>query len=83
MKKQKLIKLALNKKSISDLNGVNGGVSTLNTLYKECGTGPVTVYTCPSIRFVCNASIRYACTTYNSVNRCKTIEVDANTLPIC
>ncbi|WP_298516852.1 hypothetical protein [uncultured Kordia sp.] len=80
MKKKKLKNLNVNKSTISNLNkNVKGGAAAPNTLYFVCGTGPQTIFTCPTAY----CSILSPCDTYNSMNRCKTIEVDSNTIPIC
>ncbi len=82
MKKKKLKSLDIKKSTISQLNKntLNGGALVPNTHYVVCGTGPQTI--------ICtfNCTFQIGCggtTTYNSQNRCKTIEVDQNTLPIC
>lgn len=80
MKKKNLKNLSVKKSTISNLNKVTGGApAPSNTLYIVCGTGPQTIYTCPTA--FCSIFIK--CNPYNSMNRCKTIEVDGNTLPIC
>lgn len=79
MKKKKLKSLDIKKSTVSKLNKntLNGGALVPNTHYVVCGTGPQTI--------ICtfNCTFQFDCDTYNSQNRCKTIEVDANTLPIC
>lgn len=79
MKKKKLKNLNVKKSTISKLNTNNiiAGLQ-VRTNYDQCGTGPVTIY-CHT-RF---CSVFQACDTYNSMNRCKTIEVDKDTFPIC
>ncbi|PTX62367.1 hypothetical protein C8N46_103467 [Kordia periserrulae] len=76
MKKKNLTNLSVKKSTISNLN--KGGLSVPQTDYRVCGTGPETIYYC--VTKYC--SLLSPCD-YNSVNRCKTIEVDGNTLPIC
>ena len=79
MKKKKLKSLDIKKSTISNLNkhSLNGGAAAPNTLYIVCGTGPQTI--------ICTVLCTFGnpCGIYNSRNRCKTIEVDPNTLPIC
>lgn len=79
MKKKKLKSLDIKKSTISNLNKntLNGGALVPQTHYVVCGTGPQTII----CTFTCTFQIE--CETYNSQNRCKTIEVDQNTLPIC
>ncbi|WP_046759392.1 hypothetical protein [Kordia jejudonensis] len=79
MKKKSLKNLNVKKTTVSNLN--KGGAA-IRTYYTVCGTGPQTIvctYNCPSQ--LCTLLID--CDTYNSQNRCKTIEVDPTTLPIC
>ncbi|WP_420572922.1 hypothetical protein [Kordia sp.] len=76
MKKKNLKNLSVKKLTISNLTGEAQKGGTIRTFYKYCGTGPETIFTCPQT----NGGL--ACT-YNSQNRCETIEVDGNTLPIC
>ena len=88
MKKKNLKNLSVKKSTISNLNedALKGGA--IRTFYTVCGTGPHTI-ACTFQAPTCGVSL--ACTfvepdcggTYNSMNRCKTIEVDQNTLPIC
>jgi hypothetical protein len=81
MKKKNLKSLSVKKSTISSLNKrmVKAGAAAPNTNYFVCGTGPQTIFTCPSAF----CSIFEPCDTYNSKNRCETIERDTNTLPIC
>ncbi|AXG70804.1 hypothetical protein KORDIASMS9_03050 [Kordia sp. SMS9] len=79
MKKKNLKNLKVRKATISSLNKNAGGAAAPNTNYLVCGTGPLTIYTCPSV--YCSVFVK--CDPYNSMNRCKTIEVDTTTLPIC
>ncbi|MFK7748499.1 MAG: hypothetical protein AB8B65_08920 [Kordia sp.] len=81
MKKKKLKSLSVNKSTISSLNkrAVKAGAAAPNTNYFVCGTGPNTIFTCPTAF----CTIFSPCDDYNSRNRCKTVEVDPNTLPIC
>ena len=75
MKKKSLKNLSVRKSTISSLNKneVKAGLA-IRTYYKQCGTGPATIYSCETEGEPC---------TYNSRERCKTNEVDANTIPIC
>lgn len=79
MKKKKLKNLDIRKATVSSLNkdAIKAGLA-IRTYYTICGTGPETIY-CPTQ--LCTVLIQ--CDTYNSQNRCKTVEVDPNTLPIC
>lgn len=83
MKKKKLKSLDIKKSTISKLNKntLNGGALVPKTHYAVCGTGPQTIICTFNCTFDCTFQIE--CETYNSQNRCKTIEVDQNTLPIC
>lgn len=83
MKKKNLKSLSVKKSTISNLNkNVKGGAAVPNTHYIVCGTGPETIVCTYRCTFNCTF-VEPNCGTYNSMNRCKTIEVDANTLPIC
>ncbi|WP_046744485.1 hypothetical protein [Kordia zhangzhouensis] len=75
MKKKSLKSLSVKKSTISNLNKdeILAGLA-IRTYYTICGTGPLTIYGCPTNGLDC---------TYNSRERCKTNEVDGNTLPIC
>ncbi|KAB8154922.1 hypothetical protein EZY14_003315 [Kordia sp. TARA_039_SRF] len=81
MKKKNFKNLSVKKSTISNLNKdfAKGGAAVPKTDYRVCGTGPATIYTCQTVY----CSVFVQCDTYNSMNRCKTIEVDANTVPIC
>ncbi len=81
MKKKSLKNLSVNKSTVSSLNKrmVKAGAAAPDTNYFVCGTGPQTIFTCPTAF----CSVLSPCDTYNSMNRCKTIEVDPTTLPIC
>ncbi|MEM6718936.1 MAG: hypothetical protein AAF611_06470 [Bacteroidota bacterium] len=80
MKKKNLKNLSVKKSTISNLNKTRGGAGTFTKDYAVCGTGPASIFTCPNTVY---CSVLIKCDPYNSINRCKTIEVDANTLPIC
>lgn len=73
MKKKNLKNLSLNKSSISNLDAVSGGAASIS------------VFICTGLTFfrTCTVLTANDCGTYNSVNRCQTIEVDRFTRPIC
>ncbi|WP_430412844.1 hypothetical protein [Kordia sp.] len=83
MKKKKLKSLDIKKSTVSNLNKstLTGGALVPNTHYVVCGTGPQTIICTFNCTF--NCTFQLGCGTYNSQNRCKTIEVDPSTLPIC
>ncbi|MEM6685138.1 MAG: hypothetical protein AAF617_05020, partial [Bacteroidota bacterium] len=68
--------LSVKKSTISSLNKTFGGTAK-NTIYIICGTGP------ESIRCTFRCTFTGCGTTFNSRDRCETIEVDKNTIPIC
>jgi hypothetical protein len=74
MKKKNLKNLSINKSKVSNLNkeDIIAGLAIITYYYQQCGTGPQTI--------ACTGGI--ICT-YNSVQRCQTIEVDYATRPIC
>ncbi len=80
MKKKNLKNLSINKSKVSNLNkdDIMAGLAIktyfyqCGTDYAQCGTGPQTI--------ACTGGL--VCT-YNSVERCQTIEVDRYTVPIC
>jgi hypothetical protein len=74
MKKKNLKTLDIKKSIVSNLNKeeILAGLAILTHYYTQCGTGPQTI--------ACTGGI--LCT-YNSVQRCKTNEVDYGTRPIC
>ena len=80
MKKKSIKHLKLGKKTVSKLNKneVAGGVAP-ESFYVPCPTPPITIYCTFNCTTGCGTQIK----TCNSVQRCQTIEVDAQTLPIC
>jgi hypothetical protein len=80
MKKKNLKSLKLEKSTVSNLNKneIQAGLAIYTyffqcgTNYQQCGTGPQTI--------ACTGG---AACTFNSKDRCQTIEVDAFTRPIC
>jgi hypothetical protein len=82
MKKKNLKSLRVKKSTISNLNKseIVAGLQ-IKTYYFQCGTGPETIICTYNCTYNCTAT---GCgTTYNSMNKCATIERDANTIPIC